>query len=931
MSRFLRKAALIILVFILASPLYAALGPIAVTLCTNSNIEIIYYRDKGQSIRLDTSKSLSANVGDEIYYKIRIKNPDIYEFLGFRIVEHVDGVRSESVILPDNGSIVLPRNFRDISIEPIGEYRKRNIQLSDSADGKELNGIWRVNDENLSAQSLSLSPLEKYLVSYTYDSNLYYLISAEPAKKVFAISEGSVVFSPENPKTAKDPATSYSIVLENYTRLSVDNPSRVKRVILNDGSEISGTYLSDHKLRSGDSITIETALDYRLRSEALELEETAVLDDRRVFALTIPEDNDNYSIELRTERIAMKNIAVSIEGATDNTAFTLSTGRAAYTLADIERNGSAVLSEGNILYFENNTESKNERMLITVESENDDASLYAYEIGRGEAISFRFQDASDITVSVETGFRYTPPQNNISDAKVKYYLGGNELEAGTFIKSGSVVEIKAEVPPHLILSGKNFPRGSYESSFTVTPETTSNDFRLISSNREGLYFDPADYTFEEGTVIFTLNGIDITSRIFIESGNTISYRAQSIKEGYRFDDGDIIVKGRDITQSLLNEIRFREQIVSDISITYPRYGGSVSALYNGNIISADSISLFAGERIDLIYYPAQGWYRNTDKTKSPDYIIAEGRAELVDLSNAFIERDYHKRDVKVTIYENLGKDFMIDLSSIGRGELEYIETKGIFGKNSSYTHDIGKVDSTSILFSIYGNHLKADEALAASVIIRDSKNAVIGKYGALFVYPQFTYLFDGFVEEAASFEFVFSMVPASGYEEAHLENGRVRLYTGSELIENGNIVELDGMVTYTIEADEGHRLYIGGVQKDGIYKSAQMTYRSYLETIDYMLSETESKKVYSLELFYGDYDESCIYRLNDRIVSGNIIEFVEGDKLELSYTAPAGHRVNNASIFNSRKTSGAIYLNEENDGDLIDKFSFGIITMKEVR
>ena len=67
------------------------------------------------------------------------------------------------------------------------------------------------------------------------------------------------------------------------------------------------------------------------------------------------------------------------------------------------------------------------------------------------------------------------------------------------------------------------------------------------------------------------------------------------------------------------------------------------------------------------------------------------------------------------------------------------------------------------------------------------------------------------------------------------------------------------------------------------------------------------------------------------IVSGNIVRFVEGDVLEVNYTAPVGHRVNNASIFNSRKATASMVLTKDRDGSVVDKFSYGIIAIKEVK
>lgn len=934
MSKALKKAFLLFFVIINIFPLYSASGPIVVSLCSNSSISIKYYRDKDNSITLNPSKVTTVNPGDSIYYSVKVLNPDIYNFLGFRIVDHVDGKRTESIIVPDSGSIEIPREYRDVSIEPIGEYKKREVLLSDSADGKELDGSWRINDQNTTAQSHMVSPLSKFVVSYSYDSSKYYLVSAEPAKSVFAESEGSIAYKPQNPASTASIEASYSVELESYTHIAFDLPGKVMKVVYPDMSEGNGSYISERLFKSGESFTVETGIDYKLQSEALDIKETLVLDDRRVFSVRIPEDNDNYSIEIRLVEIERKDVAVNLTGSTERSKLSISTERNNYSLDDLEKKSSVVISEGDILYIENMTESRNERMIVSVECVDPALSIYDYDLKRGEALSFAYEDIERIDVRIESGYRYSVIRQRSDEIDVKFYKDGNLLVDGEFLLEGDVIEIITESPDHLILSGKNLPRGAEKSSFTVSTATAAEDFRITTEERAGLYFNPENYTYEEGTVVFSLNGRDITSEIFIESGNTISYRATSIKEGYRFDDGDIVVKGRDITASLLDSIRFRENILSEISIEYPIYGGKVSALYNGNMIGEDSISLYSGERIDFIYYPAQGWAVNTDKTKAPDQFIAEDGDYVINLSSAFVERAYHKSNVVITINENLGKDFEVDLTEAGKGIVSFVETKSFFFKNSTYSKDVGKVDSTVLPISVSGNHLDDGEALSVTAVLYDDAGKTIGRYNQLFTEEKESYDFTIFEEGSAKIEFIFEKIEAKPYRKSEFENGAVTLYIGDRKVEEGEVIALKTPVNYTISVDDGYMLYLGQQKKENGYKSYPLSFENYMETIDEMLKEYEAKKLYNVELFYGEYGydgEIYSYRLNGIAVSESLITYVEGDKLELSYTAPKGSRVNNPSLLNNRKTSSSIILDESYSDGLIDKFNFGIFTIKEVR
>ena len=125
MVRSFRKSVVFLfLLFVFSGMLFASI-PVSVSICTNSNMEIKYFRDRDYSVRLDPAKTINVNSNSVLYYKYRIIQTDSYSFLGFRIVEYVDGKRTKSVVVPDLGYIAIPEGFTDISIEPIGEYKKR--------------------------------------------------------------------------------------------------------------------------------------------------------------------------------------------------------------------------------------------------------------------------------------------------------------------------------------------------------------------------------------------------------------------------------------------------------------------------------------------------------------------------------------------------------------------------------------------------------------------------------------------------------------------------------------------------------------------------------------------------------------------------------------------------------------------------------------
>lgn len=141
-------------------------GSIHITFSMNNNLDITYYSNRECSNEIDIMNCY-LNPGMSVYANIVIGEDvysSMYEFTSFNICEYdEEGNRAvvdkwdQIVTATDEGYFVeikIPSDFngKEMSIEPLGKYRLRQITLNDyymdEADNEyPLDGTWMIDDE----------------------------------------------------------------------------------------------------------------------------------------------------------------------------------------------------------------------------------------------------------------------------------------------------------------------------------------------------------------------------------------------------------------------------------------------------------------------------------------------------------------------------------------------------------------------------------------------------------------------------------------------------------------------------------------------------------------------------------------------------------------------------------------------------------------
>lgn len=247
------------------------LSGVQVTFADNSNLQIQYYSDSDLTNVVDKADCYISR-GDSLYAVVNVSDDvfsSMYEFSDFKVYEYDEDntKRESSLTMEKTGEsyvLTIPEDYplASISIEPIGTYQERNIKLNDyytdeNDQQHQLTGTWVVNDKKYTDDSVKISPVSSYVISYEYDSDEYFYLSSTPECYYSNNSDGVVIF---RQREADDETVDYSVELHKY--LSVTLVSDLDRTIKLNGEDQglleTNSELTIGKLKYGDTVTIET-------------------------------------------------------------------------------------------------------------------------------------------------------------------------------------------------------------------------------------------------------------------------------------------------------------------------------------------------------------------------------------------------------------------------------------------------------------------------------------------------------------------------------------------------------------------------------------------------------------------------------------------------------------------------------------------------
>ncbi|WP_155951087.1 hypothetical protein [Pseudobutyrivibrio sp. MD2005] len=274
-------------------------GKIHVTFSTNNNLRVNYYEDQECSVSIDTNNCY-LEPGDTIYAVPKSSNnisSSEYYFDHFIIYDYdhignctlADNLKVE--LLQDKYAIMIPEDFNgdEISINPVGNFNKRQISVSDyyldeNNNHISVGGQWYVNGKTVDNSKVAeINPTESYIISYKYNPDEYFFVASDPECYYFNGIDGEVIFKQ---REATDVTVPFNVELKKCFSLKIASDEK-RDVRINNNAKIvvkAGHDLELSSLKYGDLISIYTDKEWDLKSDIadtgmLELEDSSELTD----------------------------------------------------------------------------------------------------------------------------------------------------------------------------------------------------------------------------------------------------------------------------------------------------------------------------------------------------------------------------------------------------------------------------------------------------------------------------------------------------------------------------------------------------------------------------------------------------------------------------------------------------------------------------
>lgn len=920
-------------------------GSVGVTFATNNYISYRYFQDSKKTIPIDSAKRLILEEGTAVYVECQVLNESIKP-KGFRISEYTaTGERLKTIINSKDLSIItIPKNVfsGEISIEPISEYEMRTIALSDTADGVELKGSWAIHGTMCSSPEEAINPLVSYDVSYKYDASSYFLVSAEPEKKVIATSDGNVLFYAENPDTVgfSNMNSAYSVRLKPYTFLSLDSTKNIISILGPDGATIEAKDISLHRFKGGETVTITTKRDYRIDCKGATVTLIKLIEDSRTFTLTIPEDTKDYHLDIFVMAQKTKNVTVDLPDMSkgvEKPDITISLNKLSFTLDELKKKKDIMMTEGDFLYISFEKIPNNQRVFLTVEDENPSKLYVPTEITGKKDFTYTYLEISSIKIDIEEGYRFVEISNNDQRLEVTYVAEGKIITSGQFLPLGTRVYINIKHPNNLKPKGAQISSGAAKGSFVVTNATKLQDFIIQAEEVAGFNFDPSKYSYEHGDIEFYLDGVLISSEKFIENGKKINYKASSVDMGFRLPENSgensILVNGIYETEELLGKLQFVKIAKAVVHLLQPEYGGTIVYRYQGKTILDDKVEMFVGDKISLEYKNWSSWDPNANVK---DYIVTADPSQAIPLSqNVFFERESHKPEILIIFDKSVFEDFALDLSDLEISDnpkvLSYGEPQGKESKKVKNGFDLGKVGTHKPLKITLKKYSLKDVNEAIRITwTQTRKNEKKGESTYFYTRdPDYEFI-KSYPEEATDISIKFEVVAAEAFSPKYVDNAMVEVKraTGEFLKTYEDIVEPSSNVIVTIIPQPNYYLTGKGVTNDKYEKT--MTYSNYVKNIDSIVSALSVRSYNWLYLVHTDTYGTCSYTLNKEIITSQKIQYKEGDDLTLTFELSAESTAYQIDFWRSRKlgfgrsVSQTKKLDSSYNGKKLARLDFGI-------
>lgn len=501
-------------------------------------------------------------------------------------------------------------------------------------------------------------------------------------------------------------------------------------------------------------------------------------------------------------------------------------------------------------------------------------------------------------------------------------------------------------------------------------------YTMLVNSPDGMFeFDPSDYLYEHGTILFSYLGKPVTGPMTLVKGSRLYYEADSAEEGYWLPESEevpsLLVGEQDETVRRLKEIHFVPKVKVTVQLPQPEYGGKIAYYLNGKLIDGDQCETTSGAEISMDFSPWEGW--QCTETDGEIYKVADQKNQIVSVNGLtvdtlFKEDDAHKPILTVLLEKSVEQMYVgVSAAGISEAGAQYSEwniTKA-FEKNAEKytpTGELKLVNGEKIgtqlpirlslknrailtgqavriqIEKTYQNEKKKPVKITETWYLNDltKKNAPIEIYNTAEL-EKHDVKYDSIQIRIGVVE-----VQKFGFQS---ENEEIKSRRDSNIIVSvydndanrrlnvGNFVEPSSKVTVSISPKPGFYITGSKVSNDK-FISDEMSYTEYLKRVDDLVENHPAKKYCTIMLEPAEDFAKATYRLDGKVVSDRV-QAKEGQKLQLEYEiidADYSFKTPQGGVFglgsSDKKATKTISITSEMDGKTISNENFHIEVVK---
>ena len=477
--------------------------------------------------------------------------------------------------------------------------------------------------------------------------------------------------------------------------------------------------------------------------------------------------------------------------------------------------------------------------------------------------------------------------------------------------------------------------------------TGSYKYTLIVPEKDGQFmFDPTEYEYEHGTVVFKCFGSAVTDKQCLAQGSKIYYEQGSAEDGYWLptEDNCIVVSSEEETRKQLEEIHFVEMIQVSVSLKQPDFGGEIKYFVDGKQIYKSEYETYSGTVITMDFEPWEGW--RCPYEDGMEYIVGESSSQIInvngtDISRLFTEDENHKPKLNVTLEKSVEQDIKFDFTASGLDSQSYTYESGWFRSDYKII-DGNKIGTESpIVISVQNKARQSDKAVKIVVTKTDSdkktETAEI-RYIIDSTEPQEPiYIYKNAdvanaTKRYSSIDIVVSMVDVTSFNKASASpNTIVTVYNADTMkeIKQGDLIEEAQKVVVKIEPSTGYYI-VGGNNSDKTEYQDTMKYSKYVKDINGLINKYCAEKICTVKLDASDTFAKYVYKYDGEVVAGTV-DVRAGKEITLEYEIIGdGYKLSEGSggvlgIGKSyKKVTKTITITNDMDGETITKADFNI-------